>query len=146
MGVEGYKRDKRSPVPKSDTVSKVMSAIKTKETGPEIRLRKALFKAGLRGYRKNMKGLPGKPDIVYTKKRTAIFINGCYWHGCERCGWEPPKHNTEYWANKIDKNRQRDLKKAEQLKAMGYVTVTVWEHEIKEGVDSVVEKLASILK
>ncbi|WP_343704063.1 very short patch repair endonuclease [Chitinophaga sp.] len=136
-----YKRDKRSPVPKNGTVSKVMSAIKSKETKPEVQLRKALFSVGLRGYRKNLKELPGKPDIAYTKWKIAIFINGCYWHGCQQCGWKPPKHNTEYWVNKINKNRQRDLQKIDALKSIGYKVITIWEHELKGSMDLVVKKI-----
>ena len=136
-----YKRDKRSPVPKNSTVSKVMSSIKHTNTKPEVLLRKMLFNMGLRGFRKNYKDLPGKPDIVYTKQKVVIFINGCYWHGCEACGWTPPKHNTEYWVNKITKTRQRDIVKKEMLANMGYTVLTVWEHEIKKNIEEVIKKV-----
>lgn len=144
--MKDYKRDKRSPIPKSANISKVMSAIKGQETKPEIRLRTALFKIGLRGYRKNFRELPGKPDIAFTKKKAAIFVNGCYWHGCETCGWKPPKHNSEYWTNKICNNRQRDQLKILALEAIGYTVLTVWEHELKKDIDAVVEKINTMLK
>lgn len=140
-----YKRDKRSPNPKNATVSKVMSRIKGKNTRPELLLRKRLYSLGLKGYRIHIKHLPGRPDIVFTKKKVAIFINGCYWHGCEVCGWKPPKHNTEYWINKINKNRSRDLEKVDALSVLGYTIVVIWEHEIKRNIDDVVSRIISIL-
>lgn len=141
-----YKRDKRSPEPKNSTVSKVMSSIKSVNSKPELLLRKNLFNMGLRGYRKNYKELPGKPDIVYTKQKLAIFINGCYWHGCEICGWSPPKHNTEFWIDKINKNRQRDIAKKEKLESLGYTVMTVWEHEIKKNIKEVLFKIYNALR
>lgn len=140
-----YKRDKRSPVPKNSKVSEMMSRIKPTNSKPELLLRKHLFSKGLRGYRKNAKSLPGKPDIVYTKRKVAVFINGCYWHGCEECGWKPPAHNTEYWANKIQKNKQRDKVKIEKLEEIGYKVITIWEHEIKKDIDLVVDKIQKTL-
>lgn len=141
-----YKRDSRSPVPKNVTTSKVMSAIKAKETGPEIMLRKALFKNKLLGYRKNVKSLPGKPDVVFTKKRVVIFVNGCYWHGCKVCGWKPPKHNTSYWAEKISKNRQRDAKKILGLRTLGYKVIIIWDHDLKGDLTKVIDNVAKQLQ
>jgi DNA mismatch endonuclease, patch repair protein len=146
MDEKNYIRDKRSPVPKSNTVSKVMSSIKASNTKPEMLLRNMLYNTGNRGYRKNFKDLPGKPDIVYTKQKVAIFINGCYWHGCEQCGWKPPKHNSEYWVNKITKNRQRDIAKKENLERLGFTVITVWEHEIKSDLGKVVQKIQKSLQ
>ena len=122
-----------------------MSRIKGADTKPEVLLRKALFKMALRGYRKNYKDLPGKPDIVYTRQRVAIFINGCYWHGCEVCGWKPPKHNTGYWVAKINKNRQRDIIKKENLEDIGYTVLIVWEHEINKDLGQVINRVYNVL-
>lgn len=94
-----YKRDKRSPIPKSSTISKVMSSIKQRNTKPELLFRNALYKAGARGYRINYSKLPGKPDIVFTKRRVVVFVHGCFWHGCKVCGGRIPKYNSPYWAN-----------------------------------------------
>lgn len=80
-----YLRDKRSPRPKSETVSRVMSANRAKDTRPEIVLRRMLWQAGARGYRLHHKRLPGRPDIAFVSKRVAIFVNGCYWHHCPKC-------------------------------------------------------------
>lgn len=145
MGNDEYKRDKRSPIPKNDTVSKIMSHIKAKNTKPEMLLRKALFDNGCRGYRVNFSILPGKPDITFTKKKVAIFVHGCYWHGCSKCGWKAPKHNTEYWVNKINKNRQRDNMKKEKLEMIGYHVIIVWEHEIKKNILAIVGTISQIL-
>src|SRR4051812_18942030 len=87
-----YVRDKRSPKPKNSIVSRVMSANKGKDTKPEIFLRKKLWEKGLRGFRKNYKLIPGKPDIVYTKKKIAVFVNGCFWHRCPHCNLSLPKN------------------------------------------------------
>jgi len=140
-----YKRDKRSPIPKNATVSKVMSRIKSSNTKPEVAFRKMLSSNGIRGYRINYKKLPGKPDIVFTRKKLAIFINGCYWHGCETCGWKPPKHNTEYWVSKIQKNKIRDADKRAALTLLGYTVIVVWEHDLKTKMDRLAEQMISTL-
>lgn len=113
-----------------DKRSKVMAKIRSKNTKPEITLRKALYKKGIR-YRVNYKKIPGTPDIVLTKYRTAIFINGCFWHGHENCKIAHiPKTNTTYWENKINKNKERDKNTTLQLLAMGWKVLTIWECEI----------------
>jgi DNA mismatch endonuclease (patch repair protein) len=139
-----YKRDKRSPIPRSAAVSKLMSSIKGKNTKPEIALRKYLWKSGLRGYRLNSSELPGKPDIVFKRKKLVIFVNGCYWHGCKICGWTEPKHNTEYWVNKIIKNKNRDIVKQKQLEELGYLVLVIWEHEIKKDIQGAVNKIMDL--
>jgi DNA mismatch endonuclease (patch repair protein) len=78
-----YVRDKRSPVPKNEAVSRVMSANRAKNTKPELLLRKALWQAGARGYRLHYKRVPGRPDISFVSKKVAIFVNGCYWRRCQ---------------------------------------------------------------
>ena len=108
-----------------------MRAVKSKDTKPEIALRKALFALGLR-YRLNVKELPGKPDLVFPKHKTVIFVHGCFWHGhrCKR-GARAPKSNAEYWSAKIARNKARDKKNAAALKKLGWRVVTVWECELK---------------
>ena len=110
--------------------SAVMRAVKSKDTSPEISLRKSLFALGLR-YRLNVKTLPGKPDLVFPRHRTVLFVHGCFWHGhhCKR-GRRVPKTNTDYWLDKIGKNRQRDRKNKRALEALGWRVLTVWECEI----------------
>ena len=93
-----------------------MSKIKGKDTKPELMVRKYLFSHGFR-YRVNVNVLPGKPDIVLPKYKTAIFINGCFWHGHENCKFYVlPKTRTEWWKQKIDRNKQRDIEVREKLR------------------------------
>lgn len=109
--------------------SKNMSAIKSKNTKPEIVLRKALFRLGLR-YRIHY-NLPGKPDIVFPGKRLVIFIDGCFWHGCPKC-YKEPDNNKEFWIKKIARNKNRDDEVNIQLEALGWRVLRIWEHSIKK--------------
>ncbi len=96
-----------------------MSQIKGKDTKPEVLVRRFLFANGLR-YRLHDKKLPGKPDIVFPRRRKVIFVNGCFWHGHEGCSYfKPPKTRTEWWITKIEKNKQRDKRNYKLLKSMG---------------------------
>ncbi|BAR52459.1 DNA mismatch endonuclease Vsr [Tannerella forsythia KS16] len=111
--------------------SECMSRIRSKNTKPELALRKALFARGFR-YRVNDKKLPGKPDIVLPKYKTVIFIHGCFWHGHEDCKYAYiPKTNTRFWIDKITSNAERDKVNAEKLTALGWNVLTVWECEIR---------------
>lgn len=93
-----------------DQRHKCMSHIRSRNTKPEVKLRKELFRLGYR-YRLNVKGLDGRPDIVLAKYRTCIFVNGCFWHGHKGCPkFVLPKTNVEFWLAKIENNRERDLK------------------------------------
>ena len=110
-----------------------MSRIRGKNTKPEEQVRKYLFAQGFR-YRKNDARFPGKPDIVLPKYKTAIFVNGCFWHahaGCKYFVW--PKSNEEFWRQKITGNILRDSEKHSQLKSMGWKVIVVWECELKRG-------------
>ncbi|RUS48859.1 very short patch repair endonuclease [Cohnella sp. AR92] len=111
--------------------SKMMSKIKAKNTMPEMTVRKYLHSKGFR-YRLHDKKLPGKPDIILPKYKTAIFIHGCFWHAHEGCKYyRPPKSNTEYWMKKIEGNVLRDQKKQGALQDMGWKVIVVWECELK---------------
>ena len=104
-----------------------MSHIRSKATKPEILVRKWLWAHGYR-YRLNVKSVPGKPDIVMRKYRTAIFVNGCFWHGHEGCKYfVMPKTNTEFWQNKIAHNRQRDQKNYNTLINAGWQVIILWQ-------------------
>lgn len=109
--------------------SAVMAKIRSKDTKPELIVRRYLFSRGYR-YRKNVKGLPGTPDIVLRKYGIVIFIHGCFWHGHEVDG-TLPKTNSEFWHKKIMRNRQRDARNKEALKRMGWRVMTVWECQLK---------------
>ena len=110
-----------------------MAAIHGKDTKPEMVVRHWLWGHGFR-YRLNHPRMPGKPDIVMRKYRTCIFVNGCFWHGHEGCRYYTiPKTNTEFWVNKVKRNKERDLKVQHELAAMGWHTITIWECELKPG-------------
>jgi DNA mismatch endonuclease (patch repair protein) len=114
------------------TRSRVMARVKSKDTGPEQTVRKALTQLGAR-YRLHRKDLPGSPDIVLPGRRLAIFVHGCFWHGhdCPR-GDRQPKTNTDYWQAKIGRNKARDVEHLAALRARNWQVLTVWECEIKE--------------
>lgn len=109
--------------------SAVMAKIRSKDTKPEWIVRRYLFSRGYR-YRKNVKGLPGTPDIVLRKYGIVIFIHGCFWHGHEVDG-HIPNSNSDYWRKKIERNQQRDKNNKETLKKMGWSVMTVWECQLK---------------
>jgi len=136
-----YIRDIRSPKPSFDSTSKVMSANKAKDTKPEISLRKALWKEGIRGYRLNWKKAPGRPDIAFPGKKIAIFINGCYWHRCPKCDLPLPKSNTQFWKDKFDKNISRDKKKNKELLDLGWDVLVFWECNIKSDILMPIQKV-----
>ena len=107
-----------------------MSHIRSKATKPEMLVRKWLWSHGYR-YRLNVKNVPGKPDIVMRKYRTAIFVNGCFWHGHKGCKqFVLPKTNTEFWQNKIENNRQRDKRNYYILLQNGWQVIVLWQCEL----------------
>ena len=112
--------------------SQVMSRIQGKETKLEIKVRQFLRRQGI-GFRKNYAHLPGKPDVVLTKYKSVIFINGCFWHGHCACnkGRCRPKTRRRYWTDRILRNQRRDRRVARRLRIMGFHVYTVWECEIK---------------
>ena len=109
-----------------------MSRIRSKNTKPELIVRKVLHNSGIR-YRLHAKNLPGKPDLSNKSKKFAIFVNGCFWHqhkGCKRASI--PKSNTDYWIPKLEKNVNRLRENLETLDTMGYRTAVIWECEVKD--------------
>ena len=118
-----------------------MSRIRSTNNKPEEIVRKYLFAQGFR-YRKNDKRYPGKPDIVLPKYKTAIFVNGCFWHkhDCGRFVW--PSSNEEYWRAKIQRNIERDEEHTAQLQKDGWKVIVVWECELKKSVRE--ERLAKL--
>lgn len=111
--------------------SRCMAAIKSKNTKPEIIVRKFLFSRGLR-YRINNRRLPGSPDIVLKKYKTVVFIDGCFWHGHEGCRYSHlPKSNVKFWKHKIAMNKARDFANGVDLDLAGWRVIRIWECEIK---------------
>jgi DNA mismatch endonuclease, patch repair protein len=131
--------DTRSP----EQRRRIMQAVKTANTGPEMIVRRMLHRAGYR-YRLHVRHLPGKPDIVFPTRKKAIFVHGCYWHnhGC-RIG-QPPKSRSEYWQPKLEANKNRDERNRNQLEELGWAVLTVWQCEIKDSA-ALEERLRSFL-
>jgi len=125
--------------------SKLMGKIKSKNTKPEIKLRKALWNLGYR-YRKNVNKLPGSPDIVFSKHKLVIFVDGEFWHGYN---WEDKKKkiksNRGFWIPKIERNIQRDKQNKIKLEDEGWVVLRFWEYEIKKNIDTCVETISSFI-
>lgn len=115
----------------SEKRSKIMAAIHSKDTKPELIVRRYLHACGFR-YRLHHKRLPGHPDIVLRKYRTCIFINGCFWHGHDCHNFRPPLTHTEFWAEKIARNKARDKAQQQELAKMGWHCVTIWECELEK--------------
>ena len=107
-----------------------MSRIKGQNTRPEFFLRKVLSIAGFKGYRLHYK-LIGRPDIAFPKKKTAIFIDGCFWHKCPKC-FIKPGTNRAFWGKKISSNVLRDKTVNTELKKLGWRVIRIWEHQIRE--------------
>ena len=108
-----------------------MSRIRCKDTGPEILARKFLFGKGFR-YKLHDRTLPGKPDLVFPKYRTVVFIHGCFWHGHEGCKYFViPQTRRKWWSDKINRNKQLDAERIRQLKKLGWRIITVFECRLK---------------
>ncbi|MBO5367603.1 very short patch repair endonuclease [Methanocorpusculum sp.] len=116
-----------------------MSRIRGKNTSPELKLRKMLWESGIRGYRVHYK-LLGKPDIVFTRKKVVVFVDGCFWHKCPVC-FRPPETNAEFWNDKLQKNVERDLKVTKELEDLGWTVLRFWEHEVKKTPEDVVARI-----
>jgi DNA mismatch endonuclease (patch repair protein) len=129
--------------------SEIMAKVSGKDTKPEILVRKFLFSKGFR-FRKNVKELPGKPDIVLPKYKTIIFVHGCFWHGHENCeAAELPTSNIEYWTKKTSSNTTRDIQYKKRLEMSGWTVITIWECELKtvklrnERLDTLIKEIQS---
>ena len=120
-----------------------MSRIRGRDTKPELMLRRALWRAGLR-YRLHSR-LPGRPDIVFPARRVVVFVDGCFWHQCPQHATLPRK-NREFWQAKLGGNRRRDAEINARLSAEGWTVLRVWEHEIREDVAPVAGRIARMLR
>ena len=115
------------PAASSDAVQRFMSTQRTRDTRPEVTLRSELHRRGVR-FRLHRRDLPGRPDIVLVRLRLAIFVDGCFWHGCP-IHFVPPKANAEWWAAKISATADRDRRADAKLSSLGWEAMHVWEHE-----------------
>ena len=127
------------------TRSRIMRAVKGKDTTPELIVRRLVHAMGYR-FRLHHKDLPGKPDLVFPKFRKVIFVHGCFWHGhdCAR-GARMPKANAEYWSSKIARNRLRDTANIATLKGHGWRTAVIWECELKR-MEQIRKRLTAFLQ
>ena len=125
--------------------SRIMRAVKWRDTGPEMLVRRLVFNMGYR-YRLHCADLPGKPDLVFAGRHKIIFVHGCFWHGhdCQR-GARKPKQNAAYWLAKINSNRDRDEVTLEALNKLGWRTLIIWECELKEP-ESVKRRIVEFLE
>lgn len=114
------------------TRSRIMAAIRGKNTTPELIVRRFLHAQGLR-FRLHAPGLPGRPDLVFPKYRTVVFVHGCFWHQHQNCRFaRMPASNVRFWTAKLSGNRMRDRRKAQALRAAGWRVLTIWECQLSE--------------
>lgn len=118
----------------SEDRRRTMQRVHSKDTVPELIVRRLAHKMGYR-YRLHRSDLPGKPDLVFSKRRKVIFINGCFWHGhtC-KAGQKRPKTNKDYWVTKLERNRERDIENCQELETRGWRVLVIWECEVKDKV------------
>ncbi len=132
MARRPYLRDGRAPVPKDERTSALMSRIRARNTTPELMLRKALRAEGHTGYRLHHHKVPGRPDVAFVGRRVAVFVHGCFWHGCPHCRPVRPHSNTGFWNAKLDRNMERDKEKQRALRRLGWRVITIWECRLRK--------------
>jgi len=111
----------------------------------ELRLQMGLVRAGIAGWTKQRSDLPGKPDFYFEGARLAVFVDGCFWHGCRKCGHIPKSHQ-DFWRAKIDRNRQRHRKVARLLDAQGISNMRLWEHQLNNGLDRCILRIGRTIQ
>jgi DNA mismatch endonuclease (patch repair protein) len=125
--------------------SRIMRAVPAKNTSVEVELRKLLWAAGLRGYRLHDDRVPGNPDVIFASARVAVFVDGCFWHGCAKC-YREPKSNQKYWQMKVQRNRDRDARVNVACQGQGWHVVRAWEHEVKGSPRIVMRRILAAIK
>src|SRR5688572_7068850 len=125
--------------------SYTMSRIRGRDTSPELRLRALLQEHGFRGYRLHLRLQgAGSPDIVWTRRRVCVFIDGCFWHRCPSCRIAIPMRNRSYWQDKFRRNRLRDRRTDRVLRAEGWHVLRLWEHEILRDPDTCLRRIRQL--
>src|SRR4051812_30327751 len=125
------------------TRSRVMARIRSKDTKPELALRRALWARGVRGWRLHVKTVPGRPDLVFTRRRVAVFVDGCFWHG--QPDFFTPGKSGAYWDEKIARTKERDRLANEALEAAGWSVLRFWDFEVENDLDSCVTAISDAL-
>lgn len=125
------------PTPLTEGVAARLSKVRRRDTKPELLLRSELHRRGLR-FRVAVEGLPGSPDLAFSRAKLAVFVDGCFWHGCPE-HYVAPKNNREWWERKLADNRSRDVRKDEALIALGWGVLHIWEHEDVEAAADTVQ-------
>lgn len=121
-----------NPPASSQSVARVMSANRASDTAPERRVRAALARRGIGGYRLNPKGVTGRPDVAFLDRRVAVFVHGCFWHYCPLCRRKLPKSHRGFWKQKFQLNRERDARKRGLLEEQGWNVLELWECQIHD--------------
>lgn len=143
MNPKSYIRDGRAPIPDREITSVIMSSIRGRDTKPEVMLRKALWHAGMRGYRVNWKWAAGRPDVCFPGKKVAVFVHGCFWHRCPTCKPALPKSHRGFWRDKFTKNIARDRLRQLQLRNEGWRVIVVWECQTRNAIS--IEKAVAVV-
>jgi len=127
---------------------KTMRAVKGKNTSPERRLKASLAGSKISGWCMHPSNITGHPDFVFIKEKIAIFVDGCFWHGCPICSKPLPKSNNEYWTDKIRRNIERDNLYSNELEKLGWHVIRIWTHEIrkKEDLKKITERIRDAMK
>ena len=127
--------------------AKTMRAIKgSGNRTTELRLRLALVRAGIRGWKLRPKGLPGSPDFVFEARSLVVFADGCFWHGCAKCNRSRVRTNAKFWEAKTILNRKKDRRVTRRLRQDGWSVMRVWEHDLKDRLESVVARIRRSLE
>ncbi len=145
-GVERAVRPNFSGV--SESVRRSMKSNRGKDTQLEIRFRRALRDRGLLGYRINVRKLPGKPDVAWIGRKIAVFLHGCFWHGCPTCGAKKnliPTTRAEYWSQKVETNKERDARNRALLESDGWTVLVYWEHEVRSDLAGVIRQTEELV-
>lgn len=125
--------------------SLLMARVRRSGTAPEMSLRRALHRAGLRYRLATGNPLPGTPDLAFRRSRVAVFVDGCFWHGCPQHG-SLPKTNTDFWDAKIRRNRRRDQDVDRELRHLGWKVVRVWEHDLRAETGPIVRRIRLLVR
>ena len=123
-----------------ETRSKIMSSIRSKRTKPEMKVHNYLKSRKIK--HRMYPNLPGKPDILIKGSRKLVFVDGCFWHKCPLC-YKEPTSNTDYWLPKIERNVKRDSETTKHLEINGWEVIRIWEHEVKNDIAGVLERITS---